>query len=72
MLAVRIAVKRHNHDHRRLNISRIDTSSKRLLLRLEAARKRAKRAEIRQMGLLEYRRLPRLAELLSLASLPFP
>lgn len=55
ILAVRIAVKRHKHGHTRLSVSRIDTSSKRLLRRLEALRKRAKRADIRQMGLLSYR-----------------
>jgi hypothetical protein len=49
-LAVRVATTRHRHGHRLLNISRVDTSSARLLRRIETVRKCAKRAEIRQLG----------------------
>ena len=50
-VAVRVALKRQRHGHIRLNIPRIDSVSKRLLRRLETARKRAKRAEIAREGL---------------------
>ena len=49
-LAVRVAVTRHHHGHHKFDIAPIDTSAARLLLRLETVRKRAKRAEIRQLG----------------------
>ena len=48
--AVRVAVRRHHHEHHLLDIANIDASSARLLRRLETVRKRAKRAEIRQLG----------------------
>jgi hypothetical protein len=54
-MAVRVAVTRHHHGHQQLDIARIDTSSARLLRRLEAARKCAKRTEIRQSGAVGYR-----------------
>jgi hypothetical protein len=49
-LAVRVAVTRHHHRHRLLDIADVENSSARLLRRIEAARKRAKRAEVRQLG----------------------
>jgi hypothetical protein len=54
-LAVRVAVTRHHHGHHKLdNIARIDTSSARLLRRLETVRKRGERAEIRRLGAVGY------------------
>jgi hypothetical protein len=53
-LAVRVAVKRHWHVRTLLVIPRVDSASRRLLRRLEAVRKRAKRAEVRQSGLNSY------------------
>jgi hypothetical protein len=53
-LAVRFAITSHRHGHKRLDIPRLQPSSKRLLLRLEAVRKRAKRAEIRESSLKRY------------------
>ena len=53
-LAVRVAVRRHKHDHSKLNIPHVDSAHKRLLDRLEAARKCAKRAEIRESGAAAY------------------
>ena len=55
-LAVRIAVKCHRHGHVRLEIPRIEAAAKRLLRRLEAVRKRTKRAEIGRAGPHEYKR----------------
>jgi len=49
-LAVRVAVTRHRHGHQLLDIALIDGVSARLLRRLESARKRAKRAEVRRLG----------------------
>ena len=49
-LAVRTAVKCHRHGHRPLKIRRIGPVSRRVLKRLEALRKRAKRAEVKQYG----------------------
>lgn len=54
MLAVRIAVQRHTHGHTDLNLTRMGSTSKRLLRRLEVVRKRAKRVEIRRSGLINY------------------
>ena len=61
ILAVRIAVRRHTHGHTNtnLNIPRISASSKRLLRRLEAARKHLKRTEIGRSGLISYRETSR-------------
>jgi hypothetical protein len=53
-LAVRVAMTRHRHGHSRLDIPRIDSSSARLLRRLESARKRAKRVEIQRSGKAAY------------------
>lgn len=53
-LAIRFAVKRHRHGHEYLNIPRLQTCSRRLLRRLEAVRKRAKRTEIRESDLNSY------------------
>jgi hypothetical protein len=53
-LSVRVAMTRHRHGHSRLDLPRIDSSSARLLRRLESARKRAKRAEIRRSGKAAY------------------
>jgi hypothetical protein len=50
VLAVRVALKSHRHGHPLPPIPRIETAAKRLLNRLEVVRKRAKRAELRQMG----------------------
>jgi hypothetical protein len=49
-LAVRVAVTRHRHGHQKLNIAQVKTCSANLLRRLESARKRAKRSEVRQLG----------------------
>jgi hypothetical protein len=49
-LAVRVAVTRHRHGHRLLDIAGVDSASGRLLRRLETVRKRAKRAEVRRLG----------------------
>lgn len=49
-LAVRIATRNHRHGHRMPQIPRVRTTAKRLLNRLEVLRKRAKRAELRQIG----------------------
>ncbi len=58
-LAVRVAVTRHHHGHRLLGIADIETSSARLFRRIETVRKRAKRAEIRQLGEDGYREAAR-------------
>jgi hypothetical protein len=49
-LGVRVAMTRDRHGHAPLNIVRIDAASKRLLRRLEAFRKRAKRDVVRRPG----------------------
>jgi len=49
-LAVRVAVTRHNHGHRLLEMTEVENSSVRLLRRIETVRKRAKRAEVRQLA----------------------
>ena len=54
-LAIRIALKRHGDGHNRLAIPRIGSVGKRALSRLEAIRKRAKRAEVKQWGMQAYR-----------------
>jgi hypothetical protein len=53
-LAVRVAVTRHRHGHQLLEIAKTDVSSAGLLRRIESARKRAKRAEIRLLGAAGY------------------
>lgn len=54
-LAVRVALKRHRHGHDPLDISGIKSVTKRLLGRLEAVRKRAKRADVSLHGMDVYR-----------------
>jgi hypothetical protein len=54
-LAVRVAFKRHRHGHNALDIPRIKSVGKLALSRLEAVRKRAKRAEVSRYGMKEYR-----------------
>lgn len=54
-LALRIALKRHRHGHNALDIPRIKSVGKLALSRLEAVRKRAKRAEVSRCGMKEYR-----------------
>lgn len=54
-MAVRIATKNHRHGHPMPQIPKIGTAAKRLLNRLETLRKRAKRAELRQLGADVYR-----------------
>jgi len=54
-LAVRVAVRRHRHGHTKLDVPRVSSTAKRLLRRLEAVRKCAKRAEIRWSGADRYR-----------------
>lgn len=49
-LSVRVALTSHKHGHININVANIDRSAKRLLRRLENARKRAKRAEMRRSG----------------------
>lgn len=49
-LAVRVAITSHRHGHTNIKLASIDKLSKRLLRRLENARKRAKRAQIRRSG----------------------
>ena len=55
IVAARVALKRHQHGHHRLDIDRIDWRTERLLRRLETVRKRAKRAEIKRSGQDNYR-----------------
>jgi len=55
MLAARVALRRHQHGHGKLDIGRIDWRTERLLGRLEMVRKRAKRAEIKRSGMDSYR-----------------
>jgi hypothetical protein len=54
-LAVRVYAKRQQRGRTVLVMPRVSEASKRILRRLEAARKRAKRAELRQLGLDSYR-----------------
>jgi len=53
-LAVRVQVKRQQRGRTVLLIPRVNEASKRLLRRLETARKRSKRADVRQLGLNSY------------------
>jgi hypothetical protein len=53
-LAVRVAVTRHRHGHQLLDLDKVTVSAARLLRRIESARKRAKRADVRMQGAEEY------------------
>jgi hypothetical protein len=55
-LSVRVAVTRHRHGHQKLDIASVKTCSASLLRRLESARKRAKRSEVRQLGADAYKK----------------
>lgn len=54
-LAVRVALKRHRHGHDPLDIRGIKVAAKRVLTRLEAVRKQAKRADVSLYGMDVYR-----------------